>query len=345
MRLPVMELVAITIASFVLLAQPVHGADGVSVARTSNGTINLKADNTPLNEVVRDLGLKCGFDVKGASLSSERVSLQLTNSSVDETLRKLLRGYNYVLIKTEGSARGSLMVVGRTERVVHTYTPPPATPAPGSAGTQVSPPSPASIGEQAGVMAARQGLPPSLAGIPGPTAAGQRSTLSSASATQTQSTGTSQSSGQINATAGTGASSESLVPPGPPQIAGLDMPPMVPGGLAEMGPGRSGSTVSQGSGSSSTTSSTAQSASVSQQTGTGSLVSTGTVQSGSTSSTTSHGSTSSTTSGGSSTSTSDTSQTQPGGTQTGVVPGTSTGTSTGATTNTTVDLRPPQIPY
>ena len=344
MRLPVIGLVATAVTSSLLFAPPSYGAEGFSITQTGKGTINLKADNTPLNEVVRGLGVRCGFDLKGMSPSNERVSMQLSNTSVDETLRKLLRGFNYVLIKAEGSARGSLMVLGKTERVVHTYAPPSAAPVPMSAIPQVSSSAPVPAGEQPSVMTAHQGFPSSPAGIPGPNATGQRSTFSSGSTTQAQSAGTSVASVQTSSAAGTSAAtSESLAPPGPPQIPGLDMPPMVPAALAEMGLGRSVSTASHGSSFGSAVSSAAQTSSVSQQTAAGSSGSTGTAQSG-TSSTALHDSTTSSTVGGSSASTSDTSQTHSGGAQM-VIPGTGTSTGAGAITSTTVDLRPPQIPF
>ncbi len=92
-----------------------------ALSGTDTAIVTVKAENSPLNELVRELTRKCALDFKGPSLGSEGVYLDLTESRLEDVLSRLLRGYNYALVKTDGSARASLIVFGKTVRVPLSY--------------------------------------------------------------------------------------------------------------------------------------------------------------------------------------------------------------------------------
>ncbi|MGD0230720.1 MAG: hypothetical protein ABSC19_10235 [Syntrophorhabdales bacterium] len=258
MRTEIIQVVTITFLALTAFSSPACALERASLSGTDAGIVTLKAENSPLNELVRELTRKCGLDLKGSSLGSEGVYLDLTESPLEDVLKRLLRGYNYVLIKTDGSGRGSLIVFGKSARVALSYPPPSAVSAPPSGDT--GSPVPAT-GQTAVASSAGQDFHESARRFSPSMATGQRgsgeASLSSFPAAA-QADGTS-AAGQSGGASGvtnqntaspsrTGATSSGLTPPPPPQIAGHDLPPAIPSALLNGGAASQGGSGSAGSG-------------------------------------------------------------------------------------------------
>jgi hypothetical protein len=91
---------------------------------SNNGLISVNINNKPLNEVLRSLSSKFSIELKGYSVGDEAVNMRLYNISLDEMLKRMMRGYNYVLIKPESSQKYVLMVLSKAERTAVSSLPP-----------------------------------------------------------------------------------------------------------------------------------------------------------------------------------------------------------------------------
>jgi len=241
---PAMRTAAITFLAAALFSHPASALEQISLSATDAGIITLKAENSPLNRLLQELARKCGLDLKAPSLSNEGTYLDLTGSSLEDVLKKLLRGYNYVLIKPDGSGKGSLIVFGKVQRVEISYPPPSAAGPSGDAPVLNR-----STGETA-ASPAGQGFAAPGEGSLQSHGAGQRPGEASAAAFPGGAEGGgSHTTAQTAAAApsGTGTTSSGLTPPVPPQIAGHDLPPAIPTALL----GRSAAAAGTGSGSTS----------------------------------------------------------------------------------------------
>jgi hypothetical protein len=78
--------------------------------------ISAEIENKPLNEVVRLLSEKKLFEVRGTVPSGEPVSIHFIDLTLTDALKKIMRGYNYVLLNQPQGQKPILMVMGRTER-------------------------------------------------------------------------------------------------------------------------------------------------------------------------------------------------------------------------------------
>jgi hypothetical protein len=78
--------------------------------------INARITNTPLQDVLKDLCSTFNVEIKRMPHTDEMVSLTITEATLDETLKRLLRGYNYVYIQDTEYAKPAIMVFGKTER-------------------------------------------------------------------------------------------------------------------------------------------------------------------------------------------------------------------------------------
>ena len=110
---------AIPIIVFCMLAAPYTHAQSPPVIKVrSEGTVSMQVVNVPLNEVLAILAKSVPMDIKGAIPipSQELVTLEFSNLSLEEALRRIMRGYNYVLVHMDGPARPVLTVMTRTER-------------------------------------------------------------------------------------------------------------------------------------------------------------------------------------------------------------------------------------
>jgi hypothetical protein len=109
----------------------VHANDQNIFVLNKDGKIDAKADNRPLNQTLRELATKLSIDLKGISVGSEAVSLSLSHVSLEELLKKMMRGYNYVLVKAGKSDKLMLMVLSKADRTQYVAPPPqPASPPP-----------------------------------------------------------------------------------------------------------------------------------------------------------------------------------------------------------------------
>lgn len=263
---PAMRITAIALLVLTPFSHPASALERATLSRTDAGAITLKAENSPLNGLMQELARKCGLDLNAPSLSNEGVYLDLAGGSLEDVLKKLLRGYNYVLIEGDGSGKASLTVMGKVQRVELSYPPPPAVSAP-PAATSVSNPS---TGETS-ALPVEQELAPG-GGSSRPHGAGERSGEASAAAfsggvdgggsraaaqsaslsgATSASTGLASSGAQSSSSSGATSAATSLVPPAPPQIAGHEPPPTIPSNLVNgnsAGQGGSGSTSGSTSG-------------------------------------------------------------------------------------------------
>jgi len=249
MRTGIIQVVAITFLALAVFSYPACALERVSVSGTDAGAITLKAENSPLNDLVRELTRKCGLDLKGSSLSNEGAYLDLAESPLEDVLKKLLRGYNYVLIKPDGSGRGSLTIFGKVERVALSYPAPSAVSASSSdySGGQTP-----STGETGAASSSGREFFESAEGRSSPSRAMAQGGSGDASggAQAGGARGTVQNAAA--ASSGTSPALTGLTPPSPPQIAGHDLPPQIPSALlggAKTASSQSGSGSTSASGS------------------------------------------------------------------------------------------------
>jgi hypothetical protein len=135
---------AYTILTMLLLhlsSGVIQGNDQNIFVLKKDGKIDARIENRPLNQTLRDLATKLSIDLKGASVGSETVNLSLSEVSLEELLKKMMRGYNYVLVKPDKSDRLMLMVLSRADRTA--YVPP--SPQPVSAPPPVPQPVPQAV--------------------------------------------------------------------------------------------------------------------------------------------------------------------------------------------------------
>ena len=106
-------------------------AEGTPVIKVkSEGTISLQVVNVPLNQVLLILAKNVPMEIKGAVPSQELLTLEFSNLSLEEALRRIMRGYNYVLVHMDEPSRPVLTVMSKTERTPYAEDAPAAAAAP-----------------------------------------------------------------------------------------------------------------------------------------------------------------------------------------------------------------------
>ena len=106
-------------------------AEGAPVIKVkSEGTVSMQVVNVPLNEVLLILAKNVPMEVKGTVPSRELLTLEFSNLSLEEALRRIMRGYNYVLVHMDEPSRPVLTVMSKTERTPYTEAAPAAAAAP-----------------------------------------------------------------------------------------------------------------------------------------------------------------------------------------------------------------------
>lgn len=100
---------------------------GVDVVSRSDGLFDISIREMPLSEALKELSQILGFEIKGSLPLGETVDQDYRKISLDELLRRILRGYNYVLVTSEGQ-RPLLIVLGKAERQLYTEPPAVSTP-------------------------------------------------------------------------------------------------------------------------------------------------------------------------------------------------------------------------
>jgi hypothetical protein len=86
------------------------------VAISRDQRISAHIANLPLNEVLRLMSERSLFDIKDTLPSDETVSINFSDLTLDKALKKLMRGYNYVLLDRGTAMKPLLMVMGRVVR-------------------------------------------------------------------------------------------------------------------------------------------------------------------------------------------------------------------------------------
>ncbi len=93
-------------------------------------TVSLQVVDVPLNEVLRILAKNVPMEIRGTVVSQERITVQFSNLTLEEALSRIMRGYNYVLVRPDESAKVLLVVMNKIDRTIQTE-PASVAPAPG----------------------------------------------------------------------------------------------------------------------------------------------------------------------------------------------------------------------
>jgi hypothetical protein len=127
-----------------------HGgvAPDASAARnvikvTEGGRISADIVDFPLTQLLADLSRNLRIEIKGRPDGNDRLTLHFSHLPLQEALRKIMAGYNYVVIEP-GPAGGRLVItiLGKAAKTVREATVPslPAAGSPPGAGTPAAPP-------------------------------------------------------------------------------------------------------------------------------------------------------------------------------------------------------------
>ncbi len=107
-------------AALLLSGMPLQ-AEGGETAKTSTIEITKEAkitatiENKPLQEALRMMAEKNLFEIRGTVPAGEPVTVHFSNVTLDEALKKLMRGYNYVIMSQGTSQKPSLTVMGKIQ--------------------------------------------------------------------------------------------------------------------------------------------------------------------------------------------------------------------------------------
>jgi hypothetical protein len=248
-------LFALVVAVGIMAAGLAYSSEQSPFSVNKDGRITAQADSVTLSTAVRDLSRQLSFEVKGMALGNDAISLDLSNVTLDDLLKRMLRGYNYALIRPENADRAVLMILGKASRAAYTApAPPPASAPTPTASTQTNAASQPQASRVApGVQSAPRG--PTGPSAPGTVAGGTGSGAGSSSSAAI--------GGSQMGTGQSGVTDASLTPPMPPAVAGLDMPPMPPA-MPAISSAFGGSSSTGSSGTSSANTATGASASASQ---------------------------------------------------------------------------------
>ena len=125
--------------------------------------ISASAKNRPLDELLRILSQRDLFEIKGPVPQGEGITVEFSNLTLEQALKKLMRGYNYALLDQVTSRKPVLMVMGQVMRGASAEQgPSPQTPQPVTNQPRVpnGPPAPSPPpGEQPGPVPQRDRAP------------------------------------------------------------------------------------------------------------------------------------------------------------------------------------------
>jgi hypothetical protein len=109
----------------------VEQTKGLILEVTPDERLTAEINDRSLSDVLRAMADKNLFDIRGSLPSGETVSMSFTGVTLSDALKKLMRGYNYVLLRQGPSRKPLLAVMGKIERVKSTEqrTQPAASPA------------------------------------------------------------------------------------------------------------------------------------------------------------------------------------------------------------------------
>ena len=222
------KFLALILSTFLLAltAQRALAAEKPIFEIAKDGAITAQATNARLQDVLNSFSVMFNVEVRGIPATTEPITINLSRATFDETLKRLLRGYNYVQIHGEASGKPAVVILGKAERAKYVDEPSPArqaavpstpapAPSPGSYGTLPS--RPGTVPAQASTSPRKSGLveqqkrqdEPASEAVVASSARPGRALRSDMPLTPAQSAG-------------------HELPPAPPQIPGLELPPMPP---------------------------------------------------------------------------------------------------------------------
>ena len=80
--------------------------------------VTLQVTDVPLNEVLSILAKNVPLEIRGTVPSQERITVQFSNVTLEEALSRIMRGYNYVLVRPGESTKPLLVVMNKIERSI-----------------------------------------------------------------------------------------------------------------------------------------------------------------------------------------------------------------------------------
>jgi hypothetical protein len=83
-------------------------------------TVSLQVVDVPLNEVLTILAKNVPMEIRGTVASQERITVQFSKLTLEEALSRIMRGYNYVLVRPDESAKALLVVMNKIDRTIQT---------------------------------------------------------------------------------------------------------------------------------------------------------------------------------------------------------------------------------
>jgi hypothetical protein len=97
----------------------------------SERTVTLQAVDVPLNEVLSILAKNIPMEIRGTVPSQDRITVNFSHLSLEEALSRIMKGYNYVLMRADESAKPLLVVMNKISRTIQTE---PVSVVPGATG-------------------------------------------------------------------------------------------------------------------------------------------------------------------------------------------------------------------
>ena len=99
---------------------PAASPDGAGLAPSievkDKDRISASAKNRPLDELLRIMSEKNLFEIRGPLPRGEAITVEFSNLTLEQALKKLMRGYNYVLMDQGTSRKPALIVIGQVTR-------------------------------------------------------------------------------------------------------------------------------------------------------------------------------------------------------------------------------------
>ncbi len=117
-------------AAACLLASPLYGQKRNPIEVTRDGAVSGVFENAPLGDVLKSLSDRFPLDIRGPYSSSDPVSASFSGLTLDEALKRLLRGYNYVLMDGGASERRVLIFMSKSTRTPYAERPSSSSPTP-----------------------------------------------------------------------------------------------------------------------------------------------------------------------------------------------------------------------
>jgi hypothetical protein len=99
---------------------PAASPDGAGLAPfievKDKNRISASAKNRPLDELLRIMSEKNLFEIRGPVPRGEGITVEFSNLTLEQALKKVMRGYNYVLVDQGTSRKPALIVMGQVTR-------------------------------------------------------------------------------------------------------------------------------------------------------------------------------------------------------------------------------------